>query len=254
MQPYKPVCMKHNPHIQTDDTFLKVGNIARVDTFRHHRTGIMEAILAEGKETDAVMHIAQAQCNASGRVLITRLSDELIEKFTQTYPKERLIFSQFKRTLVLTDGATQKPSTGGRVAILTAGTADINVAEEAKMTAEELGCQALAIYDIGVAGISRLFSEVDRVKTNNPDVIIVAAGREGTLPTVVSGLFDVPVIAVPVSTGYGAGGGGKAALLSMLQSCSPLCVVNIDAGFIAGALAAQIANNVAAARNQKSDT
>ena len=241
------ICMDHN-------SYLQVENIARIDTFRHHRTGIMEAILAEGKETEAVMRIAQAQCAASGRVLITRLSDELVIRFAETYPQDRLIFSQFKRTLVLTDGVTKRPSTGGRVAILTAGTADINVAEEAKMTAEELGCETLAIYDIGVAGLSRLLSQVEHVKTNDPDAIIVAAGREGTLPTVVSGLFDVPIIGVPVSTGYGAGGGGKASLLSMLQSCSPLCVVNIDAGFVAGALASRIANNVAKVRNQKIDS
>ena len=239
--------MNHNAYVQVD-------NIAKIDTFRHHRTGIMEAILAEGKEPEAVMRIAEAQCAALGRVLITRLSNELISMFMDAYPEERLIFSQFKRTLVLTDGKTEKPSTGGRVAILTAGTADINVAEEAKMTAEELGCETLAIYDIGVAGLSRLLSKVEDVKTNNPDAIVVAAGREGTLPTVVSGLFDVPIIGVPVSTGYGAGGAGEASLLSMLQSCSPLCVVNIDAGFVAGALAARIANNVAKARNQKMNT
>jgi NCAIR mutase (PurE)-related protein len=114
-----------------------------------------------------------------------------------------------------------------------------------------MGCETIAVYDVGVAGIHRLIPELQKLKLRNPGAIVVAAGREGTLPTIVSGLVDVPVIGLPVSTGYGAGGGGKAALLSMLQSCSTLAVVNIDAGFVAGAYAARIANMIAVAGTGK---
>ena len=110
-----------------------------------------------------------------------------------------------------------------------------------------MGCETVTVYDVGVAGIHRLIPALHKLKSMKPGSIVVAAGREGTLPTIVSGLVDVPVIGLPVSTGYGAGGGGKAALLAMLQSCSTLAVVNIDAGFVAGAYAARIANMIASA-------
>ncbi|MBU3966174.1 MAG: AIR carboxylase family protein, partial [Euryarchaeota archaeon] len=131
------------------------------------------------------------------------------------------------------------------------GTADIPVSEEAKEIAVEMGCTVSTIYDVGVAGIHRLFPELGKLVSEGVDAIVVAAGREGTLPAIVAGLVDVPVIGVPVSTGYGAGGKGEAALLSMLQSCSVLAVVNIDAGFVAGAFAARIANLAAKNRNEK---
>ena len=121
-------------------------------------------------------------------------------------------------------------------------------AKAAKIIAEEMGCAVTTLYDVGVAGIHRLFPDLARLLET--DAIVVAAGREGTLPAIVSGLVDIPVIGVPVSSGYGAGGNGKAALLSMLQSCSVLTVVNIDAGFTAGAFAARIANLAAKHRSQ----
>ena len=125
------------------------------------------------------------------------------------------------------------------------------MAEEAKEIAVEMGCAVTTLYDVGVAGIHRLFPELSKLMSGGVDAIVVAAGREGTLPAIVAGLVDVPVIGVPVSTGYGAGGKGEAALLSMLQSCSVLSVVNIDAGFVAGAFAARIANLAAKNRNDK---
>ena len=142
-------------------------------------------------------------------------------------------------------GAAPPPpkKTGGGVGIITAGTADIPVAEE-------VGCDVDLIYDAGAAGIHRLFPDLGNLIEKGVDAIVVAAGRDGTLPTVVSGLVPVPVIGLPVSVGYGAGGKGEAALLSMLQSCSVLTVVNIDAGFVAGAFAARIANLTAAARRR----
>ncbi|MGQ0535770.1 MAG: nickel pincer cofactor biosynthesis protein LarB, partial [Methanobacteriota archaeon] len=135
---------------------------------------------------------------------------------------------------------------GGVVAILAAGTSDLPVAEEARIVAEALGCEVVTRYDVGVAGLHRLLSAVERLR--GADVYVAVAGREGALAPVVAGLVDKPVIGLPVSTGYGKGGAGEAALLSMLQSCAPLVTVNIDAGFVAGACAAQIARMVAEAR------
>jgi len=232
--------------------YVPVSDIAKVDIFRKHRTGIMEAILAEGKDPDDIVEIAKAQVSATGRVLITRLGKDHREALESGFGPEELEWS-LHRTLAVVHDSTPAPRTGGVVAIITAGTADIDVAEEARMVANEMGCETIAIYDVGVAGFHRLVGEMLKLQEKKPDSIVVAAGREGTLPTVVSGLVDVPVIGLPVSTGYGAGARGEAALLSMLQSCSVLSVVNIDAGFVAGSFAARIANTVAKARNRDTD-
>ena len=140
-------------------------------------------------------------------------------------------------------------STGGKVGILTAGTSDIPVAEEAQTIAQEMGCETRAYHDVGVAGLHRLFEPLKQLLKWDADVILVVAGREGALPTVVTGLVDVPVVGVPTSRSYGFGEKGLAALASMLQSCSlGMSVVNIDGGVGAGAVAAMIANRVAQAR------
>ncbi|MDK2825877.1 hypothetical protein SAMN04488589_0381 [Methanolobus vulcani] len=230
--------------------YVPVTDIAKIDIFRKHRTGIMEAILAEGKDPADVVEIAKAQVAATGRVLITRLSEGHREMIEAMFNSDNLEWDLHSKGVVVHNG-TPVPRTGGVVAIITAGTADIDAAEEARMVAHEMGCETIAIYDVGVAGFHRLVSEMQVLKDKKPDSIVVAAGREGTLPTVVSGLMDVPVIGLPVSTGYGAGAKGEAALLSMLQSCSVLSVVNIDAGFVAGSFAARIANRVAEARNNE---
>jgi NCAIR mutase (PurE)-related protein len=146
------------------------------------------------------------------------------------------------RVLVLSTGA-ETEKTGGVVAIVTAGTSDIRVAEEAKVIAEEMGCEVRTAYDVGVAGIHRLFPALKSLM--DADVFVVCAGREGTLPAIIAGLVDRPVIGVPVSSGYGYMGQGKAALASMLQSCSVVAVVNTDADFTAGAFAARVANQAA---------
>ncbi|AFV23068.1 phosphoribosylaminoimidazole carboxylase related protein [Methanolobus psychrophilus R15] len=239
--------------------YVPVSDIAKVDIFRRHRTGIMEAILAEGKDPEDVVEIAKVQVAATGRVLITRLGIKHMESLESSFHPGNIEWSMHRTAAVVHDG-TPSPKTGGLVAIITAGTADIDVAEEARMVAHEMGCETIAIYDVGVAGFHRLVGEMIKLQDRKPDAIVVAAGRggtlptvgrrEGTLPTVVSGLVDVPVIGVPVSTGYGAGAKGEAALLSMLQSCSVLSVVNIDAGFVAGSFAARIANTVAKARSR----
>lgn len=230
--------------------YVSISDIAKIDVFRKHRTGIMEAVLAEGKTPSDTVEIARAQVTSSGRVLITRLSEGHKTALRNNFGPDELEWSLRGRTVVVHNG-TPRLRTGGVVAVVTAGTSDISVAEEARMVASEMGCETLAIYDVGVAGLHRLVGEMPRLKAGRPDAVVVAAGREGTLPTIVSGLMDVPVVGLPVSTGYGAGGRGEAALSSMLQSCSVLSVVNIDAGFVAGAFAARIANSVAAARNSE---
>jgi pyridinium-3,5-biscarboxylic acid mononucleotide synthase len=151
------------------------------------------------------------------------------------------------RALVVGPG---EPSlTGGRLAILTAGTSDIPVAEEAGAVAREMGCAVETFYDVGVAGIHRLAVPLEAMKSFSPDCLIVVAGMEGALPSVVAGLVDVPVVGLPTSTGYGLGGDGTAAILGMLQTCSPgLAVVNVDNGVGAGAMAGLIANRAAAGR------
>jgi NCAIR mutase (PurE)-related protein len=143
--------------------------------------------------------------------------------------------------------------TGGHVGVISAGTSDIPVAAEAALVAKEMGCRVTCIYDVGVAGLHRLIEPLRNLLSNDVDVIIVAAGMDGALPSVVAGIVPVPVIGLPTSIGYGFGGNGIAALLSMLQTCAPgLSVVNIDNGVGAGITAALIANRVAQAREHQS--
>lgn len=227
--------------------FTPVSDIAKIDTHRMQRTGVMEAVLAEGKLPDDLVAIVKTQVEHAGRVLLTRVSEEQIEAVQDAFDPDNIEWNERARVAVVHNG-TPCPSSGGVVGILSAGTADVGVAEEARVVAREMGCEVMAIYDVGVAGIHRLIPQIEKLKERGVGAIVVVAGREGTLPTIVAGLIDAPVIGVPVSTGYGAGGGGEAALLSMLQSCSVISVVNIDAGFVAGAFAARIANMVAGAK------
>ncbi|MGB9928784.1 MAG: nickel pincer cofactor biosynthesis protein LarB [Methanosarcina sp.] len=226
--------------------FVSYSDIAKLDSHRKNRTGVVEGILADCKEPEDVVEIAKVMASQSKRALITRVSPRHLEALKAVFDEDKLEWNSRARTVVIHNG-THVPKTGGVVGIISAGTADIPAAEEAKVVASEMGCETVTIYDVGVAGIHRLIPELHKLKAKKPGAIVVAAGREGTLPTIVSGLVDIPVIGLPVSTGYGAGGEGKAALLSMLQSCSTLAVVNIDAGFVAGAYAARIANMIAAA-------
>lgn len=218
----------------------KVGELARIDLGREVRCGIPEVVLAEGKDTQDLVEIMLRHTRAAGRCLATRVSDAQAEAVEEAAVKAGYSFrhEERARTLVLSKGGAPEKHKGV-VAVLTAGTADIRVAEEARVVAEEMGCTVKTAYDVGAAGVHRLFPALQDLA--GAHVYVVAAGREGTLPAVVAGLVDKPVIGVPVSTGYGYMGGGEAALASMLQSCSVLTVVNIDAGFVAGAHAAQIA-------------
>lgn len=223
-----------------------VGGLALIDTGRTNRCGMPEFVLAEGKSDADILEIARGQLKGSGRSIITRIDKERADRVASLLGKEResvCEYNEYARMLVITHAGFVHKKTGGRVSVLSAGTADMRVAEEARIVAEQMGCTVKVAYDVGVAGIHRLFPALKDL--TDAHVFVVAAGREGTLPSIVAGLVDRPVIGVPVSTGYGYMGKGEAALASMLQSCSVMTVVNIDAGLVAGAQAARIANMVA---------
>lgn len=218
---------------------LPVDEVANLDLNRADRCGIPEVVLAEGKDTDSLVKIMHSYVRAAGRVLASRISPEQVHAVLAHLPNGITAdYREICRILILSDGTGPAPS-GGTVAIVTAGTSDIRVAEEARAIAEEMGASVMTAYDVGVAGIHRLFPTLEKLR--DADIYVVCAGREGTLPSIVAGLVTKPVIGVPVSTGYGYMGHGEAALASMLQSCAAITVVNIDAGFTAGAVAARTA-------------
>jgi NCAIR mutase (PurE)-related protein len=218
-----------------------IGDFACIDLGRAVRCGMPEVVLAEGKDPAHLAEIAIRLTEDSGRCIITRVIPEQVVSIKKCAENTGIVIHHHEagRVLVLAKGAPPE-LTGGVVAVITAGTSDIRVAEEAKIIAQEMGCEVRTAYDVGAAGIHRLFPALKPLLAAH--VFIVCAGREGTLPAIVAGLVDKPVIGVPVSTGYGYMGEGRAALASMLQSCSVIAVVNIDAGFTAGAFAARIAN------------
>ena len=219
----------------------RVGDFACLDLGRAVRCGMPEVVLAEGKDPEHLAEIAVRHAETAGRCVVTRVTPDQVS-VVQARCTGKGITAEYRtpaQGLVLSTGPAPEP-TGGIVAVITAGTSDIRVAEESKIIAEEMGCTVRTAYDVGAAGIHRLFPALKPLL--DADVFVVCAGREGTLPAVVAGLVDKPVVGVPVSTGYGYMGGGQAALASMLQSCAVIAVVNIDAGFTAGAFAARIAN------------
>lgn len=228
----------------------RISDLVRLDVRRSHRAGVPEAILAEGKTPEVVAKAAVAKARENGYALVTRVGQGHLKKLRSSLPPEfELDHNRAARAVVVRLRGHAFPKIG-KVGVLAAGTADVPVAEEAAVTAEAMGCEVLKAYDVGVAGIHRLFEPLRRMVEEDVSAIVVVAGREGALPSVVAGLVDIPVIGVPTSVGYGAGGKGLSALLAMLQSCSPgLAVANIDNGFGGGAMAALIANRVARARD-----
>jgi NCAIR mutase (PurE)-related protein len=225
----------------------KLSRLARLDVGREMRKGLPEVILAEGKDATDVGRIAEAMVQRTGRAIVSRTNKahlSAIRKQRIENSKTRY-FPRAAMILVKRESFKVK-RTGGKIGILTAGTSDIPVAEEARIIAEEMGCLTREFYDVGVAGLHRLFKPLADLLEWDADVILVVAGREGALPTVVAGLVDVPVIGVPTSRSYGFGDRGIAALSAMLQSCSlGLAVVNIDSGVGAGSIGALIANRAA---------
>jgi pyridinium-3,5-biscarboxylic acid mononucleotide synthase len=209
---------------------------ARVDTHRHLRTGFPEVVLGQGKTPEQIAAILVQLASAGSTALATRVGPEAAEVVLAAVPTARYL--PVPRAIVL--GPTPALDRGrGSIAVVSAGTADIPVAEEAALTAELAGNRVERLFDVGVAGIHRLLAS--RAVVEQAEVAIVVAGMEGALPSVVAGLFARPVIAVPTSVGYGASLGGIAALLSMLNSCAAgIAVVNIDNGFGAGQMAAML--------------
>ncbi|MCK5561786.1 MAG: nickel pincer cofactor biosynthesis protein LarB [Thermoplasmata archaeon] len=231
---------------------LEVEDFAQLDLNRQIRTGIPEIVICEDKTIDQIISIAQGLISAKGRAILSRVDNEKFQAISPQLENSgyELKYEKGAKLCVITASDFVLKRTGGKVGVITAGTSDIPVAEEAKVIAYELGCEVLTAYDVGVAGVHRILPVLENMIKENIDVYIVAAGREGALPTLISGLVDAPVIGVPVSTGYGMAGKGESALYAMLQSCSPLVVVNIDGGTVAGAVAARIANKVANARSK----
>ncbi len=209
---------------------------ARYDTHRSLRRGFPEVIFARGKTEDQVLEILQRIGLTGGPILVTHATESLYLRVVEHLPQAT--FHPAARAITA-EPSGRRPRRRQGLLVLTAGTSDIPVAEEAAVTAEIMGNEAERIYDVGVAGIHRLLGEAGRLQRAR--VIVAVAGMEGALPSVVGGLVSVPVIAVPTSTGYGASFGGLAALLGMLNSCSSgVTVVNIDNGFGAGYAASQI--------------
>jgi hypothetical protein len=223
---------------------LPVGEVARLDLERQRRTGVPEIVLAEGKRDGDLAAIARALALANGRAIVSRLAPERAH-LVRSEGVQVAYHEQARLAILGVDGARPPPAMG-TVGVLAAGSADVPVCEEARLVAEECGARVRTAYDVGVAGVQRLLDALRGME--DADVLVAAAGREGALPTVLAGLARQPVIGLPVSTGYGVGGQGQAALYSMLQSCAPLLVVNIDAGTVAGACAAKVAARIAEAR------
>lgn len=228
------------------ENILEFDNIAKLDIKRSQRAGFPEAIFSPSKDyEDLLLIIKNYLKNNDEDLIVTKLSKDRYEKILEDLDEKLFIFDYNKRAqiLVIRKEAKQKEKIA-KVGIITAGTSDINIAEEARVIVEEGGCEAITSYDIGVAGIHRLFPQIAHMVKEGVRVFIVCAGMEGALPSVVAGLVDVPVIGVPTSVGYGVGEGGRVALDAMLQSCAPgIAVVNIDNGFGAGVFALTIVNS-----------
>jgi NCAIR mutase (PurE)-related protein len=218
---------------------MRISDYACLDLARQGRTGIPEVVLAEGKHPRHLQKIVETMLNRNKHAIITRASAGALKSLSSLSGQHR-IYPEAGMMVLRTKGF-RPPVRMGTVGVISAGTSDFRVAEEARIIADQLGCRTIRAYDVGVAGVHRLFKALGRMRRQKVDVYIAVAGREGALPTLVAGMVDAPVIGVPVSTGYGMAGKGKSALYAMLQSCSPLVVVNIDAGFVAGAVAARIA-------------
>jgi pyridinium-3,5-biscarboxylic acid mononucleotide synthase len=223
--------MQQLSHLPYEDT-----GFAKIDHHRKLRIGLPEVIYAEGKTPEQVAEIFFRMARAGGDVLATRTSQVAANAVLSVVPGA--IYHETARAVTLKQSSPE-PS-HGRLAVLCAGTSDLPVAEEAAVTAELMGAQVDRVFDVGVAGLHRLLAQQKVLSL--ADAVVVCAGMEGALPSVVGGLVGVPVIAVPTSVGYGAAFQGLAALLGMLNSCSPnVCVVNIDNGFGAAYVASMIA-------------
>ncbi|KEJ03833.1 nickel pincer cofactor biosynthesis protein LarB [Clostridium botulinum] len=230
------ISLEDGVDILQDLPFKDLG-YAKIDNHREMRVGYPEVIYCAGKTVDQIKGIIEFMLTKENNILGTRATKEAYEEVKKICPEAE--YNELARTIVIKK--REAKSKGGYIAVVTAGTSDIPVSEEAAVTAEIFDNKVERIYDVGVAGIHRLFDKLELIR--GARVIVVAAGMEGALASVVGGLVDKPVIAVPTSIGYGANFQGLSALLSMLNSCaSGVSVVNIDNGFGAGYLASMINN------------
>lgn len=221
-------------------SFEPIEDFAKIDHHRHLRTGFPEVIWGPGKTPEQIISIIHSLRQSSEIVMATRIESDVAQQLLEQV--SGLIYYPIARICALK--SSELPIKAGLISILTAGTADIPVAEEAAITAELCGFRVQRLWDVGVAGIHRLLSHRDLLISS--DVLIVVAGMEGALPSVVAGMVECPVIAVPTSIGYGVSFGGVAPLLTMLNSCATgIAVVNIDNGFGAAMLAGKILRTVA---------
>jgi NCAIR mutase (PurE)-related protein len=220
---------------QLRDLPFEEAGFAKIDHHRELRTGYPEVILCSGKTNEQVLKIIAMMYAKKNNILATRATSELFKLVHKEFPE--CTYNEIGKVMVIQQKKIEPPES--YIAIVTAGTADIPVAEEAAATAEIFGNRVERIYDVGVAGIHRLYQRIDIIREGK--VIIAIAGMEGALASVLGGLVNKPIIAVPTSVGYGANFQGLAALLTMLNSCSAgISVVNIDNGFGAGYIASMI--------------
>ena len=221
---------------------LNIDDFANIDVNREARVGIPEIILCEGKTTEQVKEIVKKSIAAMGKIILSKVPEDMMKALTDLpfsikgYPQAKMAVITSEEHNKNKEARRTRPLLG----VVTGGTVDIPIATEAVVCAREMGCDVFTAFDVGVAGIHRLLPVIKEMNEKRIRVVIVAAGREGALPSVVAGLVNSVVIGLPVSSGYGCGGKGKAALYGMLQSCTPLLVVNIDAGVIAGMMAAKM--------------
>jgi NCAIR mutase (PurE)-related protein len=231
-------------------TGYATGEAGRFDAAREARSGVPEAVFAEGKADEEVSELLAIALETTGRGLATRLDGETAAavrtRLDEEWPEADIVHDERTGVLRAHTPDFDPPGLDAVVGIVTAGTVDAGPAGEATAIVREMGATVERYDDVGVAGLHRLLDELDGVRET--DVLVVAAGREGALPTVLAGLVDIPVIALPTASGYGYGGAGEAALSGALQSCTALTTVNIDAGFVAGAQAGLIARALDGAR------
>lgn len=230
---------------------VELAGAARLDVGRTERRGLPEVVLAEGKDPEGAAQLAVRLAREQGQGLISRLSEAHWAVLLPLVESAGLELRRYHSAArILRPGEEPEPR-GGRVAIVTAGTSDLAVADEARMLIDACGLETRLVADVGVAGLHRLLTPLSQLLAWDPDVFICAAGMDGVLPGVVAGLVPQPVIGLPVPVGYGFAGNGEAALMTMLQSCATgLLVVNVGNGVGAGAAAALIASRVGAERDR----
>lgn len=217
--------------------------IARIDFGREARTGVPEVVYGDSKTDEQIIAACRSILDRLPRAIVSRIDPARARQIARSIGDDIEVAQPYPgQTVVLTRGEPPQRTQYGFVAIFTAGTSDLAVAGEAATIVREIGCRVEIVADVGVAGLHRLVQPLRRVVSESADAIIVAAGMDGALPSVVSGMVDIPVIGLPTSVGYGVAAGGQAALLTMLSTCAPgMAVVNIDNGVGAGATAGLIA-------------